>query len=95
MWHIYQSFISLIYLRLGTMMVTLPKFEPVSFLESIANHQLGFLPLVPPLILFLNKHPMVKDYDLSYVREIVSAAAPLRCVNCVSKWKRLSVFVCV
>ena len=58
-------------------MVMLPKFEPVSFLETIANHKLGLLPLVPPLVLFLNKHPMVKNYDLTNVQDIVSAAAPL------------------
>ena len=78
MWHIYQIFISFVHLRLGTMMVTLPKFEPVKFLESIANHKLGFLPLVPPLILFINKHPLVKNYDLSSIKDIVCAPAPLR-----------------
>ena len=33
--------------------------------------------LVPPLIIFLAKHPLVDNYDLSSVRAIVSGAAPL------------------
>lgn len=32
--------------------------------------------LVPPLILFLTKHPMVEDYNLC-LRQILSGAAPL------------------
>ena len=78
MWHIYQLFCSLVWLRLGTTMVLLKRFEPISFFKAIANHKLGLLPLVPPLILFLCKSPMVKDYDLSNIRDIICGAAPLR-----------------
>ena len=35
------------------------------------------LPLVPPVVVFLAKHPMVKDYDLSSVKRVGSGAAPL------------------
>ena len=34
-------------------------------------------PLVPPLILFLAKHPMVNNYNLSSINLITSGAAPL------------------
>ena len=52
-------------LRSGATLVTLPSFEPVSFLETIQNHHVTWAPLVPPLVNFLAKHPMVDDYDLS------------------------------
>ena len=35
------------------------------------------LPLSPPLVLFLAKSPLVKDYDLSSVKNITCGAAPL------------------
>lgn len=35
------------------------------------------LPLVPPLVLFLAKHPMVDKFDLSSLQAISSGAAPL------------------
>ena len=33
--------------------------------------------LVPPLVLFLARHPVVGDYDLSSLRKVVCGAAPL------------------
>lgn len=35
------------------------------------------LPLVPPLVLFLTKHPMVDKFDLSSLKTLSSGAAPL------------------
>ncbi|KAH8073118.1 ligase [Aureococcus anophagefferens] len=58
MFHIYGMItilhFSMIY---GTTLVTLPNFEPESFLKTIAQHQVSVAHLVPPLILFLAKHP--------------------------------------
>ena len=34
-------------------------------------------PLVPPLVSFLAKHPMVDKFDLSSLKAISSGAAPL------------------
>lgn len=39
--------------------------------------QITNLYMVPPLMVFLAKHPLVRQYDLSSVREIVCGAAPL------------------
>lgn len=33
--------------------------------------------MVPPLMVFLAKHPLVDDYDLSSIRELLCGAAPL------------------
>lgn len=77
MFHMGGIFSAMIALRVGNTMVTLSGFQPISFLETISNYKVGCLMLVPPLVLFLNKHPLVKDYDLSCVRDIVCGAAPL------------------
>lgn len=39
--------------------------------------QVSLLFLVPPLLVFLSKHPLVDQYDLSSVSKIYSGAAPL------------------
>jgi acyl-CoA synthetase (AMP-forming)/AMP-acid ligase II len=39
--------------------------------------QVNIAHLVPPIVLFLAKHPMVDEYDLSQLEEIFSGAAPL------------------
>jgi acyl-CoA synthetase (AMP-forming)/AMP-acid ligase II len=39
--------------------------------------QVNIAHLVPPIVLFLAKHPMVDEYDLSKLEEIFSGAAPL------------------
>ena len=61
----------------GSKLVTLPKFEPELFLNAISQYRTDMVGLVPPLILFLAKHPLVENYDLSFIRQITSGAAPL------------------
>lgn len=57
--------------------VLLPKFEEALFLSCIEYNKCNILFLVPPLMVFLAKHPMVNDYDLSSARVIICGAAPL------------------
>jgi acyl-CoA synthetase (AMP-forming)/AMP-acid ligase II len=64
-------------LAAGGSLVTMPRFEPEFFLKSIARYRVSHLPLVPPLMLFLAKHPLVDAYDLSSLRQIGCGAAPL------------------
>ena len=61
----------------GATNIVLPKFEPELFLRSIQNYKIvqGFV--VPPLALFLAKHPMVENFDVSSIKGIFSGAAPL------------------
>ena len=56
--------------------VILPKFEEKLFLSSIEKFKITMMFLVPPLMVFIAKHPMVDNYDLSSVQEIVYGAAP-------------------
>jgi len=55
----------------------MPKFEPDRFLKAIQDYKITQAPVVPPIIVFLTKHPMVEQYDLSSLRSILSGAAPL------------------
>ncbi len=64
-------------LYLGLKIVSLPKFQPETFLSSIEEYKVNMAHLVPPLILFLAKHPLVEKHNLTSLREIVVAAAPL------------------
>ncbi|GAA5211137.1 4-coumarate--CoA ligase family protein [Streptomyces thinghirensis] len=64
-------------LRLGATVVVLPRFDLEQFLAAIQNHRITGLYVAPPIVLALAKHPLVADYDLSSLKYIVSAAAPL------------------
>ncbi|XP_065091157.1 uncharacterized protein LOC135712109 [Ochlerotatus camptorhynchus] len=58
-------------------MVVLPRFEPELFLRSIQDHRVTMANLVPPLVVFLAKHPAVDRYDMSSLRAVLCGAAPL------------------
>lgn len=76
--HIYGFTVSLIgKLALGCKVVTLPKFEPVSFLGALIEHRGTYLNLVPPLVLFLANDKRVTERHLDSVRTIMSGAAPI------------------
>jgi acyl-CoA synthetase (AMP-forming)/AMP-acid ligase II len=61
----------------GSTVVTLPRFDLTEFLGLIQKHRVTVLPLVPPIVLGLVKHPAVAQFDLSSVRLVFSGAAPL------------------
>jgi hypothetical protein len=44
----------------GVTIVSLPKFDPVMFLEALQRFKVSYAPLVPPIINFLARHPMVR-----------------------------------
>jgi acyl-CoA synthetase (AMP-forming)/AMP-acid ligase II len=64
-------------LRNGATVVVLPRFDLETFLAAIQNHRITGLYVAPPIVLALAKHPLVTQYDLSTLRYIISAAAPL------------------
>ncbi|XP_050069496.1 uncharacterized protein LOC126557681 [Anopheles maculipalpis] len=57
--------------------VYLPRFEPRTYLRCIERYRPSFLNMVPPIVVFLAKHPAVPEYDLSSVQTIACGAAPL------------------
>ena len=57
--------------------ITMPRFDLEMFLRLIATHQVAKIFVVPPVVLALAKHPMIDSHDLSSLKVVFSAAAPL------------------
>ncbi|KAL7727784.1 hypothetical protein ACLKA6_019726 [Drosophila palustris] len=62
---------------MGTCLVYLPKFEENLFLGAIEKYRVMVAFMVPPLMVFLAKHPIVDKYDLSSLMVLLCGAAPL------------------
>ncbi|CAD6191621.1 unnamed protein product [Caenorhabditis auriculariae] len=60
----------------GSTGIILSHFEPNNFCSVIQSHKPKILALVPPIMVFLAKHPICSKYDLSSVEMILSGAAP-------------------
>ncbi|XP_017084152.1 4-coumarate--CoA ligase 1 [Drosophila eugracilis] len=61
----------------GARLVFLPKFEEHLFLSAIEKYRVMMAFMVPPLMVFLAKHPIVDKYDLSSLMVLLCGAAPL------------------
>jgi len=78
LFHIYGLQITLnLPLLAGATVVILPRFELKAFLRAVQDHGITRAEVVPPMVLGLVTAPVVSDYDLSTLRLITSAAAPL------------------
>ncbi|WP_280690871.1 AMP-binding protein [Kitasatospora sp. GAS204B] len=64
-------------LQVGATVVVLPRFDLEQFLRTIEEQRIEGLIVAPPIVLALAKHPMVDAFDLSSIRYVRSAAAPL------------------
>ncbi|XP_047997607.1 4-coumarate--CoA ligase 3-like isoform X2 [Leguminivora glycinivorella] len=73
-YHIYGlAIITLHKLSVGAKIVTMPKFQPNTFLSTLRDHKISLLYIVPPI----GSHPESKQEHLTYVERAVSGAAPL------------------
>ena len=78
MFHIYGLTVTTVCgLSIGATLVTLPRFEPGSFLKALQDHRVALLHTVPPVLQFLALHPLVDAHDLSSLKRIICGAAPL------------------
>ncbi|XP_072743813.1 luciferin 4-monooxygenase isoform X1 [Anoplolepis gracilipes] len=75
----------------GNSAVVFSRFEEELFLRSIEKYKIENLMVVPPIMVFLAKHPLVDKYDLSSVKRIWSGAAPLSKETQKAVAKRLNV----
>jgi acyl-CoA synthetase (AMP-forming)/AMP-acid ligase II len=76
--HIYGlSVIQSLSLANGATVVVLPRFDLPQFLQTLQDYRGTIGYMAPPIMLALAKQPIVDNYDLSALRVIVSAAAPL------------------
>jgi acyl-CoA synthetase (AMP-forming)/AMP-acid ligase II len=78
MFHIFGfTVVTLCGLARGWKLVTVPRFEPESFLQAISKYRVTVLSLVPPVLQFLAAHPLVDQYDLTSLELVGCGAAPL------------------
>ncbi|MFE6692088.1 AMP-binding protein [Streptomyces sp. NPDC057743] len=64
-------------LRNGATVVVLPRFDLGQFLTAIQEHRITDVYAAPPIVLALAKHPLVDAFDLTSLKRLVCAAAPL------------------
>jgi acyl-CoA synthetase (AMP-forming)/AMP-acid ligase II len=92
--HIYGLVVILNFgLRIGTTIVTLPRFEPESFLKALGDWRVEIAHIVPPMAVALAKHPAVRNYDLRHLEALFSGAAPLGPGLAAAVQQRLNVVV--
>ena len=76
--HIYGMVVTLLSsLYCGSKMINLSKFDGDMFLSAIQKYRINIAHVVPPVVLFLAKHPSVDKYDTSSIDMVMSGAAPL------------------
>ncbi len=61
----------------GCASVLLPQFDPVRIFETIERHQVGYLPVVPTMLLYLLHHPERAKFDLSSLYRLTIGGAAL------------------
>jgi acyl-CoA synthetase (AMP-forming)/AMP-acid ligase II len=64
-------------LRLGATVVVLPKFDLQQLLTTLDEQKITRAFVAPPVVLALAKHPAVDGVDLSALKYVTCAAAPL------------------
>lgn len=61
----------------GCKLVTLPRFDPASFLSTIVEHKVTTLAVVPPIFQFLTNDDRCTSKHFKYVQNVIYAAAPI------------------
>jgi acyl-CoA synthetase (AMP-forming)/AMP-acid ligase II len=61
----------------GSTIVTMTRYQTAQFLEAVQQHRISSAFLTPPILVDLTKSPSTDQYDISSLRSILCAAAPL------------------
>jgi acyl-CoA synthetase (AMP-forming)/AMP-acid ligase II len=64
-------------LAVGATIITMPRFDLEQFLGLQQDHRVTRAFVAPPMVVAMAKHPVVANYDLSSLRQVLSGAAPL------------------
>ncbi|XP_075982662.1 luciferin 4-monooxygenase-like [Anticarsia gemmatalis] len=75
--HAYGFITTFAVMAMNIKIVFLIRFEHEQYLETIQKYKINMTTIVPPLAVFLAKHPLVLKYDLSSLVEVWCGAAPL------------------
>ncbi len=77
-YHMNGLFFSAISLALGSLIVSLPRFDAAAYLRAVAEHRCTLLSGVPTMfVLMARERDLIETLDLSSVRDIVIGSAPL------------------
>ncbi len=76
-------------LVIGATVVTQPRFDLEEFLRLHQDHAVTRSYVAPPIVVAFAKHPMVDRFDLSSLRHVFSAAAPLSAELAIEAGTRL------
>jgi 4-coumarate--CoA ligase len=94
------AFTLLLSFVIGLQVVVMRRFDLAKWLETIQTYRVTYAHVAPPisisfyisnLVVLLAKDPIVDKYDLSSLRVINSAAAPLKADLLVAAYKRLGI----
>ena len=92
--HIYVLMVFFAYgLSEGATIVVMPRFDMEHYLQLLQDYRSKRAFVVPPVALALAKHPVVERYDLSSLRVMLTAAAPLPADVSAAVMERLGVIV--
>lgn len=90
MFHIYGMMVGMMLgLHRKIRTVTLPKFDPQMFIDALREYKPTCLPLVPPIISFLAKSPLMKSTDFDSVGYVICGAAPIGVTICDAFMKKI------
>jgi acyl-CoA synthetase (AMP-forming)/AMP-acid ligase II len=94
MFHLYGLMVFLAHsLARGVTIVTMPRFDLEHYVQLLQDYRSVRAFVVPPVALALARHPVVERYDLSSLRIVMTAAAPISPVVCSELMDRLGVVV--
>ncbi|OBT91665.1 hypothetical protein VE01_10320 [Pseudogymnoascus verrucosus] len=90
--HIYGlNVLALSPLYSGVTTIVLSRFDVDTWCQLVQKHKITYSYVVPPIVLYLAKHPTVSSYDLSSLRMTQSGAAPLTRELIEQVYKRLGI----
>ncbi|KAG9312087.1 AMP binding protein [Chiua virens] len=77
-YHMYGAIKLLVFpLSLGTPTVIMSGFDPARFCEAVERHRATVVFVVPPMLVVLARHNAIEKYNMTSIRFLLSAAAPL------------------
>jgi len=68
--HAYSFILMILGLLSGNCSIVFSHFEEELFLKYVEKYKIQYLPVVPSVVAFLAKHPLVDKYDLSCIKAI-------------------------
>ncbi|CAG8780282.1 22491_t:CDS:10 [Dentiscutata erythropus] len=76
--HIYElNLLVFLTVIVGGSTIVIPKFDIEKFCYCIEKYKINYAHVAPPIVLSLAKNPAIKRYNISSLRMLISAAAPL------------------